>query len=186
MSVSLSKGGKVSLTKQTPGLRSVAVALGWDEGPFDLDASAFMLEANGKVPNEEYFIFYNNLQSPDGSVTHTGDDLVGGGDDSEAINVELASVPPNVDRIAFPVTIYKAEVKGQHFGQVSNAFIRVINRDDDTEIARYDLVEDASGETAMVFGELYRAGAEWHFRAVGQGYTSGLSGICLDFGVKAE
>ena len=184
MSVSLVKGGKVSLTKAVPSLSAVGIALGWDEGPFDLDASALMLDSRGKVLTDAHFVFYNNLSSPEGSVVHTGDDTTGSGDDSETINVELPSVPSVVERIVFPVTMDRAEEKGQHFGQVSNAFIRVVNRADDSEMVRYDLAEDATGETAMVFGELYRNGDEWGFRAVGQGYADGLHGVCLDFGVN--
>ena len=194
MSVSLSKGGKVSLSKQAPGLREVAVTLGWDEGEgdFDLDASAFMLNSSGKVLSDQHFVFYGSalklpdgkIPSPDGSVIHTGDDLTGG--TGETINVDLTRVPPDVERIAFTVTIHEAEQRGQHFGLVSDAFIRVENLDGGKEITRYDLAEDASGETAMTFGELYRSGNEWEFRAVGQGTTSGLRGLCLDFGVNVE
>jgi len=190
MSVSLSKGGNVSLTKQAPNLTAVTVGLGWDArsttgADFDLDASALGLNGEKKIVNDSYFVFFNNLKSPDGSIEHTGDNLTGEGDgDDEAINVNLAAVPPEVVSIAFPVSIYEAESRSQSFGQVRNAYIRVIDRSNGTELARYDLSEDASTETAMVFGELYRNGEEWKFRAVGQGYASGLAGIARDFGVN--
>ncbi|RIJ79166.1 TerD family protein [Nakamurella silvestris] len=190
MSVSLSKGGNVSLTKQAPNLTAVTVGLGWDArsttgADFDLDASALGLNAEKKIVNDSYFVFFNNLKSPDGSIEHTGDNLTGEGDgDDEAINVNLAAVPPEVASIAFPVSIYEAETRAQSFGQVRNAYIRVVDRSNGTELARYDLSEDASTETAMVFGELYRNGDEWKFRAVGQGYASGLAGIARDFGVN--
>jgi tellurium resistance protein TerD len=190
MAVSLSKGGNVSLTKEAPGLTAVLVGLGWDARTttgtdFDLDASAIMLDTSGKVLSDAHFIFFNNLTSPDGSVEHTGDNLTGEGDgDDEAIKVNLAAVPAEVDKIVFPVSIYDGEARNQGFGQVRNAFIRVVNQAGGTEIARYDLTEDASTETAMLFGELYRNGAEWKFRAIGQGYSSGLAGIAKDFGVN--
>ncbi|GGZ22416.1 chemical-damaging agent resistance protein C [Streptomyces inusitatus] len=188
--VSLSKGGNVSLTKAAPGLTAVLVGLGWDVRTttgtdFDLDASALLTNAEGKVANDGNFVFFNNLKSPDGSVEHTGDNLTGAGEgDDEQIKVNLAGVPADVDKIVFPVSIYEAESRSQSFGQVRNAFIRVVNQADNVELARYDLSEDASTETAMVFGELYRNGAEWKFRAIGQGYASGLRGIAQDFGVN--
>lgn len=190
MGVSLSKGGNVSLTKEAPGLTAVSVGLGWDirtttGTDFDLDASAIALGANKKVLSDAHFIFFNNLRSPDGSIEHTGDNLTGEGEgDDEVIKVDLNGVPPEVDSIVFPVSIYDADARSQSFGQVRNAFIRVVNQAGGAEIARYDLSEDASTETAMVFGELYRNGAEWKFRAVGQGYASGLAGIARDFGVN--
>jgi tellurium resistance protein TerD len=190
MSVSLSKGGNVSLTKQAPGLTAVLVGLGWDArttsgDDFDLDASALLLNASGKIASDAHFVFFNNLTSPDGSVEHTGDNLTGAGEgDDEAIKVNLTSVPAEIERIVVAVSIYEAAARGQSFGQVRNAFIRVVNQADNVELARYDLSEDASTETAMIFGELYRGGAEWKFRAVGQGYDSGLSGIARDFGVN--
>jgi tellurium resistance protein TerD len=190
MGVSLSKGGNVSLTKEAPGLTAVVVGLGWDVrtttgADFDLDASALMVGSSGKILSDQHFIFFNNLKSPDGSVEHTGDNLTGEGEgDDEQIKVNLASVPAEVDRIVVTVSIYDAEARGQSFGQVRNAFIRVVNQADDREIARYDLSEDASTETAMIFGEVYRNNTEWKFRAVGQGYSSGLAGIARDFGVN--
>jgi tellurium resistance protein TerD len=190
MPVSLSKGGNVSLTKEAPGLSAIAVGLGWDarstDGQdFDLDASAILLGENGKVINDQNFVFFNNLKSPDGSVEHLGDNLTGDGDgDDEVINVTLTAVPAEVVSIVFPVSIYDAEGRSQSFGQVRNAYIRIVNQAGGAEIARYDLSEDASTETAMVFGELYRNGAEWKFRAVGQGWATGLAGIAKDYGVN--
>ncbi|MBD8059647.1 TerD family protein [Cellulomonas sp. JH27-2] len=190
MAVSLSKGGNVSLTKEAPGLTGVVVGLGWDVrtttgADFDLDASAILLDAAGKVPSDAHFVFFNNLKSPEGSVEHLGDNLTGEGEgDDEQVKVDLSAVPAEVQKIVFPVSIYDADSRGQNFGQVRNAFIRVVNAAGGAEIARYDLSEDASTETAMVFGELYRNGAEWKFRAVGQGYASGLAGIARDFGVN--
>ncbi|MEU7566099.1 TerD family protein [Streptomyces fradiae] len=190
MGVSLSKGGNVSLTKAAPNLTAVTVGLGWDVRTttgtdFDLDASALLLNAQGKVATDGNFVFFNNLKSSDGSVEHTGDNLTGEGEgDDEQIKVNLATVPADVDKIVFPVSIYDAETRQQSFGQVRNAFIRVVDQANNEELARYDLSEDASTETAMVFGELYRHGAEWKFRAIGQGYASGLRGIAQDFGVN--
>ena len=189
MSVSLAKGGNVSLSKEAPGLTTVIVGVGWDVrqttgADFDLDASALVLGSNGKVLSDRHFVFFNNLTSPDGTVEHTGDNLTGEGEgDDEQVKVNLASLPPEVDKVVFPVSIYDADARSQSFGQVRNAFIRVVNQAGGAELARYDLTEDASTETAMVFGELYRNGAEWKFRAVGQGYSSGLAGIARDFGV---
>ncbi|MDX2848973.1 TerD family protein [Actinacidiphila glaucinigra] len=190
MGVSLSKGGNVSLTKEAPGLTAVTVGLGWDVRTttgtdFDLDASALLVNAESKVVSDKHFVFFNNLKSPEGSVEHTGDNLTGEGEgDDEQVKVNLVTVPAEVEKIVFPVSIYDAETRQQSFGQVRNAFIRVVNQADNNELARYDLSEDASTETAMVFGELYRNGAEWKFRAVGQGYASGLRGIAQDFGVN--
>ena len=190
MSVSLTKGGNVSLSKQAPGLTAVIVGLGWDPrtttgADFDLDASAIMLDTNGRVLSDGHFVFFNNLTSPDGSVEHMGDNLTGAGEgDDEQIKVSLTSVPAEVDKIVFPVSIYEADQRQLNFGQVRNAFIRIVNQADNNEIARYDLTEDASTETAMVFGEIYRNVGEWKFRAVGQGYASGLKGIAQDFGVN--
>ncbi|GBF17734.1 general stress protein 16U [Rhodococcus sp. Br-6] len=190
MGVSLTKGGNVSLTKEAPGLTAVAVGLGWDlrtttGQDFDLDASAIALGADKKVVSDQHFVFFNNLKSPDGAIEHTGDNTTGEGDgDDEIIKVDLAAVPANIESIVFPVSIYDADNRSQSFGQVRNAYIRVVNQADNSELARYDLSEDASTETAMVFGELYRNGSDWKFRAVGQGYASGLSGIARDFGVN--
>jgi tellurium resistance protein TerD len=190
MSVSLAKGGNVSLTKEAPGLTAALVGLGWDArttsgADFDLDASALLVNTAGKVLSDQHFVFFNNLTSPDGSVEHTGDNLTGEGEgDDETIKVDLSRVPADVDKIVFTVSIYDAENRRQSFGQVRNAYIRVVNQAGGAEVTRYDLSEDASTETAMIFGEVYRNGAEWKFRAVGQGYTSGLAGIARDFGVN--
>jgi tellurium resistance protein TerD len=190
MTVSLSKGGNVSLSKEAPGLTSVSIGLGWDARSttgtdFDLDASAIMVDTAGKVLSDKHFIFVNNKTSPDGSVEHAGDNLTGEGDgDDETIKVNLGAVPTEIDRIVFPVSVYEGEARSQGFGQVRNAFIRVLNDAGGAELTRYDLSEDASTETAMLFGELYRNGADWKFRAVGQGYSTGLSGIARDFGVS--
>ncbi len=192
MGVSLSKGGNVSLTKQAgaAGLTAVAVGLGWDVRTttgtdFDLDASALGVGPDGRVISDQHFIFFNNLRSPDGSIEHTGDNLTGEGEgDDEVINVNVAGVPAEIEKIVFPVSIYDAENRQQNFGQVRNAFIRVVNQADGSELARYDLSEDASTETAMIFGELYRNGSEWKFRAIGQGYANGLRGIAADYGVN--
>jgi tellurium resistance protein TerD len=187
--VSLAKGGNVSLTKEAPGLTNVLVGLGWDVrtttgADYDLDASAIMLSAAGKVISDQHFVFFNNLVSPDGTVEHTGDNLTGEGEgDDEIIKVNLAAMSPDVERVVFPVSIYDADARRQSFGQVANAYIRVVNADNDAELTRFDLTEDASTETAMVFGEVYRSGSDWKFRAVGQGYSSGLAGIARDFGV---
>ncbi|MER7987216.1 TerD family protein [Streptomyces noursei] len=191
MGVTLAKGGNVSLSKAAPNLTRITVGLGWDArsttgAAFDLDASA-LLCASGRVLGDEYFVFYNNLKSPEGSVEHTGDNLTGEGDgDDESILVDLTQVPEEVETIVFPVSIHEADLRGQSFGQVSNAFIRIVNQADGSELARYDLSEDAAGETAMIFGEVYRRSGEWKFRAVGQGYASGLRGIALDFGVNVS
>ncbi len=190
MGVSLTKGGNVSLSKEAPGLTAVTVGLGWDVrtttgADYDLDASAILCGVNGRVLSDDNFVFFNNLRSPDGSVVHQGDNLTGAGEgDDEQIVVSLSAVPTQVDKIVFPVSIYEADTRQQNFGQVRNAFIRIVNQGNDAEIARYDLTEEASTETAMVFGELYRHGTEWKFRAVGQGYASGLRGIARDYGVN--
>ncbi|GAB0108092.1 hypothetical protein JMUB6875_70970 [Nocardia sp. JMUB6875] len=190
MSVSLAKGGNVSLSKQAPNLTKVAVALGWDVrsttgADFDLDASAMACGPDQRVVSDKHFVFYNNLRSPEGTIEHTGDNLTGEGEgDDEVINVDLAAMPPTITNIFFPVSIYDAETRRQAFGQVRNAYIRVIDAVTGSELTRFDLTEDASTETAMVFGELYRHGAEWKFRAIGQGYASGLAGIARDYGVN--
>ena len=190
MGVSLNKGGNVSLSKQAPNLTAVLVGLGWDArtttgADFDLDASALICGANGKILSDQHFVFFNNLKSPDGSVEHTGDNLTGEGEgDDESIKVNLVAVPAEATKIVFPVSIYEPEQRGQNFGQISNAFIRIVDQANNTELVRYDLSEDASSETAMIFGELYRHGVEWKFRAVGQGYATGLAGIARDYGVN--
>ena len=190
MALSLSKGGNLSLTKEAPGMTKVLVGLGWDARStdgvdFDLDASAFLLKADGKVRADADFIFYNQLKSVDGSVEHTGDNRTGEGDgDDEAIKVDLSKIPADIHKIAFTVTIHEAEARRQSFGQVRNAFIRIVNQDTNVEVGRYDLDEDASTETAVIFGELYRHGTEWKFRAVGQGFNGGLKPLAESFGLK--
>lgn len=190
MPVSLSKGGNVSLSKEAPGLQKIVIGLGWDVratdgAAFDLDASLFMVNEGGKVRSDADFIFYNNKLSADGSVEHTGDNLTGEGEgDDEQIKVNLASVPADVTRLVVGVTIHDAETRNQNFGMVSSAFMRVINGDSSAEIARYDLSEDASTETAMLFGEVYRNGAEWKFKAIGQGFGGGLGPMASSFGVS--
>jgi tellurium resistance protein TerD len=190
MSVSLAKGGNVSLSKEDPGLTRILIGLGWDvrmsDGTdFDLDASAFLLNEAGKVRGDADFIFYNNLKSADGSVEHTGDNRTGEGDgDDEALKVVFARVPADVQKVAVAVTIHDGEARRQSFGMISNAFIRVVNDETGREIARYDLTEDASTETAMIFGEVYRHNGEWKFRAVGQGYRGGLAPLARNYGVN--
>ena len=190
MGVSLTKGGNVSLSKEAPGLKAITVGLGWDAratdgAAFDLDASVFLVGADGKVRSDGDFIFYNNLKSGDGSVEHLGDNLTGEGEgDDEQVNVGLAGVPAEVHKAVFAVTIHEAEGRKQNFGMVSNAFIRVVNQDGGTEIARYDLSEDASTETAMIFGEIYRHGDEWKFKAIGQGFAGGLGPLARQHGVN--
>ncbi len=189
MGVNLTKGGNVSLTKAAPELQAVFLGLGWDArttdgGAFDLDASALGCGTNGKILTDGHFVFYNNKRSPDGAIEHGGDNLTGeGAGDDEVIKVNLVATPPDVDKVVVAVSIYDADAKRLSFGQVRNAYIRVVDQSNGNELARYDLSEDASTETAMVFGELYRNGPEWKFRAIGQGYASGLSGIAQDYGV---
>lgn len=190
MAVSLTKGGNVSLTKEAPTMKTTMVGLGWDAratdgAAFDLDASVFMVGENGKVLNDTSFIFFNNKTSACGSVEHQGDNLTGAGEgDDEQVKVSFDKVPADVKKLVFSVTIYDAEARKQNFGMVSNAFIRIVNADSNQEIARFDLSEDASTETAMVFGELYRNGAEWKFKAVGQGFAGGLKALAQQHGVN--
>lgn len=190
MPISLSKGGNVSLSKEAPGLKNIVIGLGWDTrstdgSDFDLDASLFVLKDDNKVRSDSDFIFYNNRTSSDGSVEHLGDNLTGEGEgDDEQIKVNLDGVPQDVANLAVSVTIHEADSRRQNFGMVSNAFIRVVNGADNSEIARYDLSEDASTETAMVFGEVYRRGGEWKFKAVGQGFQGGLGPLARNYGVN--
>lgn len=190
MAISLQKGGNVNLSKEAPGLNKLVVGLGWDvrvsDGTaFDLDGSAFLLKADGKVRGDADFIFYNNLKSVEGSVKHSGDNRTGAGDgDDETVAIDLSQVPPGVERIAVCVTIHDGEARRQNFGMVQKAFVRCVNAATNTEIARYDLSEDSSTETAMVFGEVYRNGADWKFRAVGQGFKGGLGPLASSFGVN--
>ena len=190
MGISLAKGGNVNLTQGNAGLREVAIGLGWDAratdgSAFDLDASAFLLGANGKVADDTHFVFYGQLSFPNGSVVHQGDNLTGDGDgDDEVIEVDIQRVPEHVQKISFSVSIHEAAQRRQTFGMVDNAYIRVVNKADGKELARYDLTEDGSTETAMIFGEVYRHNGEWKFRAVGQGYNGGLRAMCHQYGIN--
>ncbi|GGY50734.1 TerD family protein [Pseudoduganella sp. SL102] len=189
MAISLQKGGNVNLSKEAPGLSQLTIGLGWDVratdgAAFDIDSSAFLLKADGKVRSDSDFIFYNNLKSTDGSIVHSGDNRTGeGSGDDETVQVDLSKVPADVDKIAVCVTIHDAEARRQSFGQVQKAFVRCVNTANSQEVARYDLSEDSSTETAMVFGELYRNGSDWKFRAVGQGYAGGLAALARNYGV---
>lgn len=191
MAIQLSKGQRIDLTKNDPSLQRTIIGLGWDVAyfdggqDFDLDASVFLLDANGKCRHDLDFIFYNNLQSADGSVVHTGDNRTGEGDgDDEQIKVDLSKVPADVHRIAITVTIHDAEGRRQNFGQVSNAFVRLVNEDTNVEVIRFDLGEDFSIETAVVFCELYRHGSDWKFNAVGSGYQGGLAALVRAYGLS--
>lgn len=190
MAVSLSKGGNVSLSKEAPGLKHVVIGLGWDprvtDGQeFDLDASVFLCGEDGKVRGDTDFVFYNNKVGGDGAVEHQGDNKTGEGEgDDEQVKIDLSSVPADVKKLAFAVTIHEAESRKQNFGMVSNAFMRVVNGEDGKELARYDLSEDYSTETAMIFGEVYRHGDEWKFKAIGQGFGGGLHPLASSFGVN--
>lgn len=190
MAVSLQKGGRVSLEKAAPGLKNIHVGLGWDSRvtdgqEFDLDASVFLVGANGRVKSDDAFVFYNNLTSPDGSVEHTGDNRTGDGEgDDEVLNVYLEKVSPDVAKIIFTVTIHDADARRQNFGQINNAFIRLVNKDTGIEVVRFDLGEDYSTETAMVFGEIYRQDGGWKFNAIGQGYSGGLAAMARQYGVN--
>ena len=190
MAISLNKGGNVNLSKEAPNLENVLVGLGWDaratDGQdFDLDASLFMVKDDGKVPSDAYFIFYNQPKSPEGAIEHTGDNRTGAGEgDDESVHVALSKVPAEVQRLVIVVTIHDADARRQNFGQVSNAFVRIVNRDNNQEVVRFDLSEDYSTETAMIFGEIYRHSGDWKFRAVGQGYSGGLRALALQHGVN--
>ena len=189
MAISLQKGGNVNLSKEAPGLSKIIVGLGWDVratdgSAFDLDGSAFLLKADGKVRADNDFIFYNNLKSSDGAVAHSGDNRTGDGDgDDETVTIDLATVPADIERIAICVTIHDGDARKQNFGQVQKAYVRTVNAAGEAEIARYDLSEDGSTESAMVFGEVYRNGADWKFKAVGQGFKGGLGPLAASFGV---
>jgi len=191
MAISLQKGGNVNLSKEAPNLKKIIVGLGWDPrstdgATFDLDGSAFLLKADGKVRGDSDFIFYNNLKSTDGSIVHTGDNQTGEGEgDDERIEIDLSRVPSDIERISITVTIHDADARRQNFGMVSKAFIRCLNAEGEREIARYDLSEDSSTETAMIFGEVYRYNGEWKFKAIGQGFNGGLGPLARSFGVNA-
>ncbi|WP_086282544.1 TerD family protein [Campylobacter devanensis] len=192
MAVNLTKGGRISLNKEAPGLKKILIGLGWDTNAgdtgadFDLDASVFLLDSNAKVANEKDFVFYNNLSSSDGSVVHTGDNRTGEGDgDDESIKVDLSKISSSIKEIAIVVTIHEAAQRKQNFGMVRNAFIRLVNDETNTEIVRYDLEEDYSTETGLLFGRLYFKDNEWKFSAVGTGYKEGLDGFCKQFGLNS-
>lgn len=190
MAVSLTKGGNVSLTKEAPSMKTALTGLGWDArvtdgGAFDLDASVFMVTESGKVVSDQGFIFFNQKNSPCGSVEHLGDNLTGEGDgDDEQVKVNFDKVPADIKKLVFAVTIHEADARNQNFGMVSNAYIRIVNADGNVEIARFDLSEDASTETAMIFGELYRHNDEWKFKAIGQGFSGGLKALAQQHGVN--
>ncbi|MDD1630100.1 MAG: TerD family protein [Methylococcaceae bacterium] len=190
MAISLSKGGNVNLSKEAPGLNKIVVGLGWDAratdgAAFDLDASAFLVKLDGKVRSDNDFCFYNNKVVGDGAVQHAGDNTTGAGEgDDETVKVELSKIPADLDKVVFAVTIHEADARKQNFGQVNHAYIRVVNEEGGQEIARYDLSEDASIETAMIFGEIYRVGTDWKFKAVGQGFAGGLGPLAASFGVN--
>lgn len=191
MAVSLLKGQKVDLTKTNPGLTKVVVGLGWDTNKydggndFDLDSSLFLLGENGKVTTEGDFVFYNNPKGGNGAIVHTGDNRTGDGDgDDESVKINLPTIPANIQRIVFTITIHEAENRNQNFGQVSNAYARIFNEETGEEFIRYDLGEDFSIETAIVVGELYRHGGEWKFSAIGSGYQGGLAALATDFGLQ--
>jgi len=195
MAISLSKGGRLSLSKEAPGLSKIQIGLGWDEratdgSEYDLDASVFLLNEAGKVRTDQDFVFYSNLKAVNGAVEHMGDNLTGGGDgDDEMVKINLKQMEteaPDVVKISVVVTIHDAEARKQNFGQVNNAFIRIVNQDDNKEIVRFDLTEDYSMETAIIFGEVYYKTGEWRFTAVGQGYAGGLASACSQFGINAS
>ncbi len=190
MAISLQKGGNVNLSKEAPGLTQLKVGLGWDVratdgAAFDLDGAVFLLNSSGKVRSDSDFIFYNNLKSADGSVVHSGDNRTGQGEgDDETVSIDLTKVPADVDKVVLGVTIHEAESRRQNFGMVGKAFIRCVNAANNQEIARYDLSEDSSTEGAMIFGEVYRNGADWKFRAIGQGFAGGLGPLARNYGVN--
>lgn len=190
MAISLTKGGNVNLSKEAPTMTKMVVGLGWDiratdGAAFDLDAVGFVLGANGKVRADSDFIFFNNKQNAEGSVLHGGDNRTGEGDgDDETIIIDLSKMPANADKVAVCVVIYDAETRRQNFGQVSRAYVRVLNDANQQEVARYDLSEDGSTEAAMIFGEVYRHNGEWKFKAVGQGFKGGLGPLAASYGVN--
>lgn len=191
MPINLTKGQKVDLTKGNPGLKNIMVGLGWDVNAFDsgadfdLDAAAFMVGSDGRCPTEKEFVFYGNLEHTSGAVKHMGDNLTGAGDgDDEQVLIDLTMIPSNIEKVAFTVTIYEAEARRQNFGQVSNAFIRIVDESTGTELIHYDLGEDFSIETAVVVGELYRHNGEWKFNAIGSGFQGGLAALCGHYGIE--
>lgn len=193
MPINLQKGQKVSVTKGNPGLQRLVVGIGWDinqfdtGGAFDLDSAAFMLTDSGKVSRQEDFVFFGNLKHLSGAVEHMGDNLTGVGEgDDEQIKIDLSKIPDSITKIVLAVTIYEAEERRQNFGQVANAFVRIMNEDTGEEIVRYDLGEDFSIETAAVFGELYLNNGEWKFNAIGSGYHGGLAALCGNYGIETN
>ncbi|HSJ38669.1 MAG TPA: TerD family protein [Planococcus sp. (in: firmicutes)] len=192
MAINLSKGQKVDLTKSNPGLSKVVIGLGWDTNKydggqdFDLDSSAFLLNANGKASSEADFVFYNNTSGAGGAVEHTGDNRTGEGEgDDEQVKVDLSAIPSSIEKVSFAITIHDGEARAQNFGQVNNSYVRIVNENTNEELIRYDLGEDFSIETAIVVGELYRHGAEWKFNAIGSGYQGGLESLVKDFGLDS-
>jgi len=193
MTISLSKGQRIDLTKTNPGLKNAIIGLGWDTNKytggeaFDLDASAFLLNENGKAGGIEDFVFYNNLIGYSGAVVHTGDNRDGEGEgDDEQIKLDFTKIPDKIQRIGITVTIHDAQARNQNFGQVSNAFVRLVDEQSGSEILRYDLGEDFSVETAVVVCELYRHGPEWKFQAVGSGFSGGLAALANNYGLDAK
>ncbi|MBA9086253.1 tellurium resistance protein TerD [Fontibacillus solani] len=193
MTISLSKGQRIDLTKTNPGLTKVVVGLGWDinkynsGADYDLDASAFLIQADGRVQGIEGFLYYNNAKLYNGAVEHTGDNRTGAGDgDDEQIIIDFTKIPEHIQRIGIAVTIHEAELRKQNFGHVSNAFVRVVDAATDREVLRYDLGEEFSLETAVVICELYRQGSEWKFQAIGSGFNGGLAALCKNYGLDAK
>lgn len=193
MAINLMKGQKVDLTKGNASLKTIVAGLGWDTNKydggfdFDLDASAFLIGENGKVITQEDFIFYGNLIHKSGAVEHMGDNRTGEGEgDDEQIKVNLQQIPSNIQKVVFTVTIYEAEKRKQNFGQISNAYIRIIDQEKNEELLRYDLGEDFSIETAVVFGEIYENNGEWKFNAMGSGFQGGLAALCINYGIDVE
>ncbi len=191
MTINLSKGQRIDLTKTNPGLKKAIIGLGWDTNKysggydFDLDASAFLVGANGKVNNDKDFIFYNNLQGANGGVVHTGDNRTGDGEgDDEQVIIDFAKIPDSIDKVAITVTIHDALERAQNFGQVSNAFVRLVDEETNEEVLRYNLAEEFSIETALVVCEIYRDGSEWKFNAVGSGFQGGLAALCNNYGLQ--
>ena len=186
MAINLSKGQRISLEKASPGLKQIFIGLGWDVNvtdtgtDFDIDASLFLIDASEKLISDQHFIFYNNPISPDPdqSIQQRGDNRTGAGDgDDEIIDVNLTTVPNNIDKLIIAVTIHEADQRQQNFGQVSNAFVRIVNAENEKEVIRYDLTEDFSIETALIMAELYRKDGEWRMNAVGAGYGGGLQAL---------
>ena len=191
MGIMLKKGQKIDLTKGNKSLKKLLVGLGWDTNKydggydFDLDAAAFCCGDDDKVHEDLDFIFYNNLKHESGAIEHLGDNLTGEGEgDDEQIVIDLSLIPARITKINFTVTIHEADERGQNFGQVSNAYVRVVNQENDEELIRYDLGEDFSVETAIVVAQLYKHNGEWKFNAIGSGFAGGLAALCRNFGLN--